>query len=203
VLQTAGFVVRVDDVLLRRRPKLMLADPIVRFHQLIVEPRLPQLEERHADEVWAASTQTFASNILGPHFEDLARAWTAWYGRDEGLREPVGVVGPTVLNDREGHSQHEIDVVGLAEGQAIYTGNPRVVVLGEAKNSVRQRTLADLDRLGRLRTVLVARGVDALRAQLVLFARNGADEALRREVSARDDALVVDLRALYGLRPAS
>ena len=201
LLLTAGFVERTEDVLLRRRPKLSLADPIVRFHHLVTEPRLAQVEERLAAQVWAASTDTFASNILGPHFEQLARVWTARYGRQEGLAEPVGPVGPTVVNDRAGRSQHEIDVAGLAAGQSLHAADPRLVVLGEAKHAARPRTTSDLERLERLRALLVGRGVDAAGAQLILFARAGPDAALRKAAAARDDVLVIDLAALYG-RPA-
>ena len=198
VLQTAGFVDRTEDVLLQRRPLLELADPIVRFHELITAPRLALLEERRAREAWASAADTFASNIIGPHFEHLCRVWTARYGRSEGLRSPVGAVGPTVVNDPAGRSLHEVDVVGLAEGQAAQAREPRVVVLGEAKHSVRPRTVADLSRLEHVRQLLVDRGIDAANAQLVLFTRTAPDRQLSHAASGRADVLLVDLAALYG-----
>jgi AAA+ ATPase superfamily predicted ATPase len=198
VLQTAGFVARVEDVLLQRRARLTIADPIVRFHRLVVAPRLAQLEEHRAAEVWAQAAETVRANIIGPHFEQLARDWTARHGRDEGLREPVGVVGPTIVNDSTGRTRHEIDVVGLAPGEPIHSRNPRVLVLGEAKHSARPRGITDAERLRRLRDILVARGVDAADAQLLLFTRTAPEPALARAAAGDDEILVLDLPALYG-----
>ncbi|MGH7856950.1 MAG: ATP-binding protein, partial [Candidatus Binatia bacterium] len=197
VLESAGFVDRIDDVLLQRRPRLLLADPIIRFHQLVTAPRLAMLEEGHAEAAWRGAAATFASKILGPHFERLARSWVALHGREEGLREATGIVGPTVVNDPVGRTRHEIDVVGLAEGQAPRSRNPRVVLLGEAKHSARRLTASDLARLERLRDLLVGRGVDAGDAQLALFTRSGTDAQLARAVAHRNDVVVVDLRRLY------
>jgi len=198
VLESAGFVDRVDDVLLQRRPRLLLADPIIRFHQLVTAPRVAMLEEGHAADAWRSAAETFASNILGPHFEHLARAWVVLHGRDEGLRERAGVVGPTVVNDPAGRTRHEIDVVGLAEGQAPRSRHPRVVLLGEAKHSARRLTMFNLDRLDRLRSLLAGRGVDASGAQLALFTRSGVDAHLARAAARRDDVVLVDVPRLYG-----
>jgi uncharacterized protein len=201
VLQTAGFAERVEDVLRQRRARLTLADPIVRFHHLITAPHQFELEEHRAAEVWTAAAATFNANIIGPHFEQLARSWTARHGPGEGLREPVGAVGPTVLNDPAGRAQHEIDVVGLARGQPIHGRHPRVVVLGEAKHSSRRRVVADIERLQRLRDLLVARGVDAADAQLVFFTRTSPEPAFARATGHGDDIVIVDLPALYGQAP--
>jgi hypothetical protein len=148
--------------------------------------------------VWTAAAATFNANILGPHFEQLARSWTARHGPGEGLRERVGAIGPTVLNDPAGRAQHEIDVVGLAQGQPIHARHPRVAVLGEAKHSNRRRVAADIERLKRLRDLLVARRVDAADAQLVFFTRTSPEPAFARAAARGDDVLIVDLPALYG-----
>lgn len=202
VLIKAGFVVRVEDILLQRRAQLRLADPIVRFQHAISSPRLAMLEDRRADEVWRASEQTFSSAVLGPHFEHLARVWTASRAAADLFGERFGPVGPTVVNDAHGRTRHELDVVALADGQVPRTSRATVRLLGEAKHSHQRRTIADLARLDRIRDVLTGRGVDARHARLVIFARNGADSDLRAACDSRADANVVDLQMMYGATPA-
>lgn len=79
---TAGFVRRDEDVLLGRRPIYRIADPIVRFSQLIIEPYRVLLEEGHANEAWAAAAASFSSGVLGPYFEHVAVRWSAVYAGD-------------------------------------------------------------------------------------------------------------------------
>ncbi|MQA24104.1 MAG: hypothetical protein GEU94_01245 [Micromonosporaceae bacterium] len=197
VLEKAGFVNRVEDVLLHRRAQLRLADPIVRFQQAISRPRIAMLEERRAAEVWRASANTFASGVLGPHFEHLARAWCASRAATEFFGEQFGPVGPTVINDARGHARHELDVVALADGELARSQGAVVRLLGEVKHSQQPRTVRDLERLDHIRRVLLERGVRADRAHLVIFARRGADAQLRAACDDRADAALVDLSTMY------
>ena len=92
-----------------------VADPMVRFHQLVIEPYLADLEAGRARQVWAEAAHTVESKIYGPHFEALAAEWVARYAADEaGLA--VGPVGQTVIACREHKTGHEIDVLALARG---------------------------------------------------------------------------------------
>jgi uncharacterized protein len=200
VLLSAGFLRRDDDVLLQRRPVLSVADPIVRFALLVVAPRLATFEERRAGEGWAAAAETFSSLILGPHFEHLARQWTARHAPPSTWDAEIGEVGGTVVNDPAGRARHEVDVVGLAVGERRQAKHPRVVVLGEAKSASQPRRIADVERLDRIRALLVARGVRADGARLALFGRSGFDAELRRLARRRADVVLVDLATLYGKR---
>lgn len=197
VLETAGLIHRDDDVLLQRRPSLSVADPIVRFAHLVIRPRLAALEDRRTSQAWAAAQPTFAAGVLGPHFEHLAREWTARFASSETLGGEIGEVSRTVVNDRAGRTQHEVDVVALAAGQRRQAPSPTVRVLGEAKASDRPRTIADLQRLEHIRRLLVGRGVDADGARLHLFGRSGFDEQLRAAQRQRPDVVLVDLDRLY------
>ena len=196
VLVTSGFLVRRVDVLTASRPALYyLADPIVRFEALITSPCRVLLEERESAEAWRQSQATFASSILGPHFEDIARRWTAKYAGDR-FGRAVGEVGSAVVNDAAGRSQHEVDVVGVPRGRR--SGKtPQVVVLGEAKSSNKVRTVGDLTRLERIRGLLATHDEDNATADLVLFGRSGFDENLTSEAAGRTDVHLVDLAALY------
>jgi hypothetical protein len=50
-----------------------IADPLVRFHQLVRHPRAALFEDRRGAEAWADAQPAFESLVLGPHFEHLAR----------------------------------------------------------------------------------------------------------------------------------
>ena len=91
-LASAGFIDRRQDLLLDRRPVVTVADPMVRFGQLVIQPYLSDLEAGRAHQVWTGAAHTVESKILGPHFEALAAEWTARYGAAEADLE-VGLVG--------------------------------------------------------------------------------------------------------------
>lgn len=195
VLAGAGYLRREDDVLLQRRPRLRVADPVIRFDQAVRRPRLAQLEDRRTAAAWTDAGPAFASAVLGPHFEDLARWWT---GQHDDWPQPVGEVGSTVVNDRAGRAQHEVDVVALAAGQRRQAKDARVAVLGEAKASDRPRGVGEVVRLERVRELLAARGVDARDAVLAVFGRSGFTRELRGLSAARPDVRLVDLAAMLG-----
>lgn len=71
-------------------------------------------------------------------------------------------------------------------------------MLGEAKSTNQVRTTSDLERLERIRALLVARGLDAGGALLVLFSRTGHAPGLVTAATRRDDVRLVDLDVLYG-----
>lgn len=199
VLITAGFVRKADDLLHQRRPTLRLADPIVRFHDLVVNPRLPAFEDRRALPAWEHAQPALRSRLYGPAFEELAREWTARHAGVETLGGPAGEVGTTVINDSSGKAQYEVDVVVLAAGQRRQARNPEILAIGEAKDSDRQRTMRDLARLDRIRSLLVARGAGASSVKLLLFSRSGFDVKLEIVATERDDIELIDLnRIRYG-----
>lgn len=196
VLESAGFLLRVEDMLVKKRPTYHLADPIVRFAEVVVEPHRSLLEERDPTTAWEAATPSYSAQILGPHFEHLARVWTAKYSAAR-LGVPVGEVGPAVVNDPAEGAQHQIDVLALERGRRIHDDKAPVLVLGEAKSTNAPRTAGDLARLDQIRDTLVARKLDAAGAQLVLFAREGFDERLHDLAAVRSDVHLVALEDLY------
>jgi hypothetical protein len=200
VLESGGFVRRAGDVLKQRGSRLALTDPIVRFHEVVVLPRLAEFEERRGERALAAAEPTVSSLVLGPHFEHLCRVWTARFAAEEGLGRPVGAVGATTLTDPRGRTSHDIDVVALEEGEVAGRRDARVALIGEAKATNRPRDLADLDRLEHIRRVLVDQGTRAAEATLALFSRSGFESRLRVAASGRADVLLVDLAHLYGVR---
>ncbi len=79
-------------------PVITVADPVIRFNQLITLPLVDLVEHGRARLAWQQSRPTFHSKILGPHFEELARQWTRSFAPDEtALR--AGAVGSTEVPD--------------------------------------------------------------------------------------------------------
>ena len=196
-LASAGFIDRRHDLLLDRRPVVTIADPMVRFHQLVIEPYLADLEAGRAGQVWAEAEHTVESKIFGPHFEALAGEWAAGYASGEaGLA--VGPVGQTVIACREHKAGHEIDVLALARGSRPRTPGAPVAFIGEAKHRDRRPGLAELRRLQHLRDLLTAAGHDAADAAFGLFSATGFTDELAAEASAsKGKILLATLNDLY------
>ncbi|MGH3184820.1 MAG: hypothetical protein ACRDOE_23330, partial [Streptosporangiaceae bacterium] len=197
-LASAGFIDRRHDLILDRRPVVTVADPMVRFHQLVIEPYLADLEAGRARQVWAEAEHTVESKIFGPHFEGLAAEWVALYAPGEaGLA--AGPVGQTVIACREHKTGHEIDVLALGRGSRPRTPGAPVAFIGEAKHRDRRPGLAELRRLQHLRDLLTAAGHDATGAVAGLFSAAGFTGELAAEATAsRGKILLVTLDELYG-----
>lgn len=193
IMRDAGFLRHGQDLLRQRKPIITVADPIVRFHNLVVRPNLLDLEMRESRVVWDRAQATFTSKIVGPHFEDLAREWTRRHAREREL-DDIGQVGTTEVACREHHG-HEIDVIAISRDSLARTKTARITLLGEAKATNRPRTPADLARLEHIRGLLVDLGWDARDAHLVVFSRTG----FTPEFSALADRVhLVDLATMYG-----
>jgi uncharacterized protein len=197
-LAAAGFIDRGHDLLLDRRPVVTVADPMVRFHQLVIEPYLADLEAGQVSQVWAEAAHTAPSKIYGPHFEAVAAEWTARYAAAEkGLA--IGPVGQTVIACREHKTGHEIDILALARGTRPRTPGAPIAFIGEAKHRDRRPGLAELRRLQHLRELLTAAGHDASGAVIGLFSATGFTEELRAEAAGRQEGLLLaSLETLYG-----
>jgi hypothetical protein len=197
-LASAGFIDRRHDLLLDRRPVVTVADPMVRFHQLVIEPYLADLEAGRAREVWTEAAHTVDSKIYGPHFEALAGEWVAQYGADEaGLA--VGPVGQTVIPCREHKTGHEVDVLALARGARARTPGAQVAFIGEAKHRDRRPGLAELRSLQHRRELLTMAGHDASDAVLGLFSASGFTGDLQAEAAGSlGKILLAPLEMLYG-----
>jgi uncharacterized protein len=197
-LASAGFIERRHDLLLDRRPVITISDPMVRFHQLVIEPYLADLEAGRADQIWAEVTHTVESKIFGPHFEALVAEWVARHsGTEAGLL--VGPVGQTVIACREHRTGHEIDVLALARGARPRTTGAPVAFVGEAKHRDRRPGLAELRRLQHLRELLTASGHNAADAVLGVFSTTGFSEELADEAAnSQGKILLASLETLYG-----
>lgn len=194
VLERAGFIRRDEDLWLAKRPLLRIDDPYLRFYFAVVRPNIARFEALETAEVWSEVQSTFVSNVLGPHFEQLARVWTERFASPVTLGGRPSRVGFTQLNDALARSRVELDVVAIAGN--LNAKRPRVLAIGEAKGGAALSTVADLRKLERGRALLGERA-EVSRAKLLLFSRAGFDRELTGIAATRRDVELVDLVRLY------
>lgn len=189
VLEEAGFVTRDDDVVRQRRPAYRIADPYLRFHYALARPRRDRLRGRDGGrQVWRDHQETYRAQVLGPTFEELARAWVRDLASPEWLGGEVNEVGRTVVNDRSARRSYEVDVA--ATGPATGSGRRVLRVLGEAKVGQRLGHAA-LGKLVRARELL-AEQFDTTQTRLMLFSGAGFEAGMPPHVG------LVGIDQLYG-----
>lgn len=198
VLESTGYIQREQDILRPRHPVITLADPVIRFNQLITLPQAATVEQGFAEQAWQAAAPTFNSKILGPHFEDLARTFTRRYAHTLLPGGLPGPVGTTEVADPTARTKHEVDVIALALGERPQAPRAKVALIGEAKATAARRGTVDLQRLEHIRHLLTGQGYDTTGTTLALFSLHGFYPDLIESVARRDDVLLVDLMGLYG-----
>lgn len=193
VLEDVGLLYRDADVFRDNRSTYRIAEPLIRFYHAIMRPVWDQLERPgSAERVWRASRRRFASNVLGPHFEQVCRDW-ALHDADLFAELPAKV-GHGIAHDASTRTSHEVDVavVGVADG-----GKAPLLAIGEAKwNDVMGE--AHIDRLRRVRDVIARNGrYDTGPTRLLCFSGAGFNDKARRAAES-DEVTLVDLPMLYG-----
>jgi AAA+ ATPase superfamily predicted ATPase len=196
VLADAGFLVKADDLLRDRRPVWRIAEPLIAFYHAVVRPVFGQLEARgRAARTWAGRQATFASQVLGPNFEEICRTWTSLYASGETLgTEDLGEVGHGSVHDHENRAAMQFDVIALgpADGR-----RRKLIALGEAKWGV-QLGLEHLSRLRRgTRLIEQTNNLDIADTRLLLFSATGFTDELRAEAAHAPDVALVDVGRLY------
>ncbi len=185
VLEEAQLITRNQDPLRERRSSYRIAEPLLRFSQLVIQPNEADLVRRAGAPVWNDLQPHVASKIFGPHFERLAREWTAQHATGDILADRPQHVGTSEISCKEHRSKYELDVVATRDGQ--------VLALGEAKWTNKKLDINHLHRLKHIRDLLV----NAKDARLLLFSRSGFTADLHATADQADDVHLVDLERLY------
>ena len=196
VLEDSGFISRDTDLFRGNRSAYRIAEPMVAFYHAVMRPTWGDLERPgRGSEVWRRIHQTFASKVVGPHFERICRDWARWYAAPDTLGGYPGKVGSGSINDRSGRMLREVDVAVMAHEDA---GGSEVLCLGEAKWNTMVNP-GHLERLARTRDLLrnhpTAKSSD--RTKLALFSLAGFSDDLRELAASSADVVLVDLRRLY------
>lgn len=189
-LVAARLIEPVADALRQKRTTYHIAEPMLRFHQLVIEPNEAQLSRHRGPSVWRAAAPTVASRIYGPHFEQMARSWCIEHADPASLGGSPTSVGPTTVACRHHRSSHEVDVVVSVDGPGRAR---RIGALGEATWRTEPCDVTHLERLEHVRAVLGL--ADDVR--LLLFARSGFTRGLRHAARSRVDVELIDLERLY------
>ena len=198
VLEDAGLLHRDADVFRDNRPAYRIAEPLIGFYHAIMRPVWDQLERPGAaPRVWQASRRRFASNILGPHFEQVCREWTLHHAPPDVLGALPARVGHGTVNDPARRTGHEVDVavVGIADGV-----KAPLLAIGEAKWNDTMG-LGHLERLRHIRTIITTAGrYDTRPTRLVCFSGAGFTSDLRDRADQDESVQLIDLRRLYAGR---
>lgn len=193
VLEDIRLIRRDEDALRRRRPTYQITEPILRFYHAVMQRHLTRLELGLASDVWREAQSTFSSLVLGPHFEELARYWTLRYASMETLGGSVASVGRTVVQDRTRQREWEVDVVATGRSSE----SSRIRAVGEAKWQTTPLDESELDRLTRIRSLLVEQGLASeKKTRLLLFCPGGFTWGLQQRGRGGEVELV-DLQRLY------
>jgi uncharacterized protein len=195
VLEDAGLLHRDADIFRDNRPAYRIAEPLIAFHHAIMRPVWDQLERPGtAPRVWQASRRRFASNILGPHFEQVCRDWTLHQSPPDLLDGLPARVGHGTVNDAAGRRGHEVDVavIGIADGT-----KPPLLAIGEAKWNDTMG-LGHLERLRHIHTLITAGSrYDTSSTRLICFSGAGFTGDLRSLADHDRTIQLVDLQSLY------
>lgn len=191
-LVEAGFVRRHEDPIRQNRPTYALDDPFLQFHYAVLGPHGHRLRDRPPLDVWRATLRArFDSQVRGPVFEEVTRAWVRRYASQDTIGGVPTAVGPshaTVDGQR-----HELDVaVADDPTPGCQPAQRRLLAIGEAKAG----ETASRGHLAHLERVRAAVGTRAATAKLLVFAPSFAGD-LAEAAARRDDVELVDLARLY------
>lgn len=194
VLTSTQLVTKHDDALKAKRSTFQIAEPMLRFRQLVIEPNENRLVRRRASQVWEESTDTVSSRIFGPHFEVLAREWTQDASTTT-VGAPVGRVGASVIDCSACKTTHEIDVVAL---QKTRNNAESVIAIGEAKWRTSPVGVAELRRLQHIGELLSVKHSTAPVVRSMLFSRSGfTDDVTEAATTSNGQVQLIDLERLY------
>lgn len=191
-LASAEFIRRVQDPVRENRPTYYPADPLLRFHYAIIRRHRDRLGRHDADvrALWEQMQATFAAQVVGPCFEDMARFWTQHFARPQSVGGAPAHVGPTTFTLPDGR-ERQVDVVVAADDSTV-PADRTIHAVGEAKSG-EQIGARHVSRLEEIRDAL---GPRARTAKLLLFGVQFTPE-VRHSVVGRADLELIDLTRLY------
>jgi hypothetical protein len=197
VLEDSRLISRESDLFRSGRQQYRIVEPLVTFYEAVMRPRWSELELGRAENVWLSMHQTFESQVVGPHFETLCRA----YAQQAGpwlFGDYPAEVGSGTVNDPETRSDIEVDVCVLAPPEP---NRPRrILSLGEAKWG-RIMSHHHISRLARARDLLAARNFDTRDTILAGYAGAGFTAELIADAGIDSRIRLVDLATLYEAGP--
>ncbi|WP_127506938.1 AAA family ATPase [Actinoplanes solisilvae] len=193
VLEDCALIARKPDMFRPGRSRYRIVEPLITFYEAIMRKRWAELEIHRAEQVWTSTRQTFLTQVVGPHFESLCRAFALEAGGALFAEQP-SEVGSGTVNDPANRTQIEIDVVALAAQQS--NSPRRILSLGEVKWG---EVIGHhhLDRLATARDLLRPKGYDTESTVLTLYGGAGFTDELITAAATEDRIRLVSLDRLY------
>lgn len=195
VLEDTGLIIREPDAFHGKRSAYRIAEPILTFYYALMRPGWSDLERPgQAPAVWERSQSTFRSKVVGPHFEQVCRAWTRWHASPDTLGGHRSRVESGTVADPAAKTGHEVDLAVFGRDDE---GREILLAIGEAKWN-ETMGMSHLERLRRIRALLHERSsVRTHDTRLLCFSGAGFTEELRH-LAEHDEALqLIDLQRLY------
>ena len=178
------------DPLHSRASTVLLTEPMLRTHRLVIAAERYRLERGQAQTAWEDAQPRIARAIYGPHLEWMASEWLGRYASPESAGGMLRVAGPAVL--RSGGRVFQLDVVVV---EPTDQGADRICAVGEVKAEQTPMGMSELARLDDAIASLRAKTAPTVRRLLV--ARRGYTAELKREARRRGDVELIDLARLY------
>ncbi|WP_407937051.1 AAA family ATPase [Kineosporia babensis] len=195
VLMDCGLVTREPDAFKDNRTTFRIAEPLVTFYHAVMRPIWSDLgQARDATRLWQRSQRRFTGNVMGPHFERIARQWTRHFAGPEFFGDYPSDVTSGTVNDPAARTSHEVDIVttGLDDDD-----RPYLMAIGEAKYA-EPMGLGHLERLRHIRQLLTAQGRHgAETAKLVCYGAGGFSEQLQEAAQGDPEIVLVGVDDLY------
>ncbi|WP_100449187.1 ATP-binding protein [Glycomyces xiaoerkulensis] len=191
VLEDCDLIRIEPDAFKANRHLFRINEPLIEFYEAIMRRSWSRLELGQAASVWEESKPQFHSRVMGPHFEQLCRAYTASGDRFGAF--PAAVAAGT-MTDQRTRTPIEIDVVATGPTEP---GRPsEVLCIGEAKWGTRM-DLHHLARLARVRDLLERKHHRAADAALACFSAAGFSDDLTAEAAKDPRIQLIGLDELY------
>jgi uncharacterized protein len=191
-LTDAGWLSVESDPLRNRSSKFVIDEPMVRLHRLVIEPAETRLSRAgKSAQVWDEALPLVRSQIYGPHLERLAREWLLLDAPEQITGERVRVVGPSHVG--LGAKMLQLDMLALSDS---VRGKPQICAIGEVKSGEQRVSLGELERLD-LAAALLSATHEGPRIKRILVSAAGFTRDLEKQVRARKDVELVDLKRLY------
>jgi uncharacterized protein len=195
ILMDCGLVSQRSDAFRQNRTTYEIAEPIITFDHAVMRPIWSDLAHtRSPARLWERSQTRFTSNVLGSHFEHLARHWARYFAPEEITGGFPSRVEPGTVNDPASKKTCQLDVVALGPDDH---DRETVLAIGEVKW---QQTMGmgHLDRLRHIRGLLTAQHRHgAATARLLCFSGAGFTAELIHEASRSGDVRLVTPADLY------
>jgi uncharacterized protein len=194
VLMDCGLVLRRSDAFRENQTTYEIAEPLVTFYHAVMRPIWSDLAHtRNPARLWERSQPRFTANVLGNHFEQLARHWTRYFAPEEIVGGFPSSVEPGTVNDPASKKTRQVDVVASGPRNDCET----LLAIGEVKWH-ETMGLHHLDRLRHIRGLLTAQGrPGAATARLLCFSGAGFSAELGNEASRAGDVRLLTPADLY------